>query len=180
MVNVKKVRLGTNERYSFSKINEVLEMPNLIEVQKSSYRWFVEQGLKEVFDEMQPIRDYSNNLELTFLGYRFDEQPKYTILECKERDATYAAPLRVTARLLNKALQLLRADGAEIISRVEPGQLDHAAVQPRGETVFDGVADNAEMLHAGYSSIVNCASALRARSCRPQRRAPRGRRASCR
>ncbi len=77
-------------------------MPNLIEVQKSSYRWFVEQGLKEVFDEMQPIRDYSNNLELTFLGYRFDEQPKYTILECKERDATYAAPLRVTARLLNK------------------------------------------------------------------------------
>ena len=102
MVNVKKVRLGTNERYSFSKINEVLEMPNLIEVQKSSYRWFVEQGLKEVFDEMQPIRDYSNNLELTFLGYRFDEQPKYTILECKERDATYAAPLRVTARLLNK------------------------------------------------------------------------------
>ena len=102
MVNVKKVRLGTNERYSFSKIGEVLEMPNLIEVQKSSYKWFVEQGLKEVFDEMQPIRDYSNNLELTFLGYRFDEQPKYSILECKERDATYAAPLRVTARLLNK------------------------------------------------------------------------------
>ncbi len=102
MVNVKKVKLGTNERYSFSKINEVLDMPNLIEVQKSSYKWFVEQGLKEVFDEMQPIRDYSNNLELTFLGYRFDEQPKYTILECKERDATYAAPLRVTARLLNK------------------------------------------------------------------------------
>ena len=102
MVNVKKVKLGTNERYSFSKINEVLDMPNLVEVQKSSYKWFVEQGLKEVFDEMQPIRDYSNNLELTFLGYRFDEQPKYTILECKERDATYAAPLRVTARLLNK------------------------------------------------------------------------------
>ena len=87
---------------------------------------------------------------------------------------------RAAARLLNKALQLLRTDGAEIIGRVEPGQLDHAAVQPRGETVFDGVADNAEMLHAGYSSIVNCASALRARSCRPQRRAPRGRRASCR
>ncbi len=102
MVNVKKVRLRTNERYSFSKINEVLEMPNLIEVQKSSYRWFVEQGLKEVFDEMQPIRDYSNNLELTFLGYRFDEQPKYTILECKSATRPMRRPLRVTARLLNK------------------------------------------------------------------------------
>ena len=161
MVNVKKVRLGTNERYSFSKINEVLEMPNLIEVQKSSYRWFVEQGLKEVFDEMQPIRDYSNNLELTFLGYRFDEQPKYTILECKERDATYAAPLRVTARLLNKEtgeikesevfmgdFPLMTPSGTFVINGAErvivsqlvrsPGAYFDVAVDKSGRKLFSG------------------------------------------
>ena len=66
MLNVKTVHLGTNERVSFSKINEVLEMPNLIEVQKKSYQWFIEEGLKDVFANMEPIRDYTNNLELTF------------------------------------------------------------------------------------------------------------------
>ncbi len=102
MVNVKKVRLGTNERMSFSTINEILEMPNLIEIQKSSYQWFVEKGLREVLFEMPPIRDYTGNLELSFVDYRLEDTPKYTIIECKERDATYAAALRVTARLLNK------------------------------------------------------------------------------
>ena len=102
MVNVKKVRLGTNERMSFSTINEILEMPNLIEIQKSSYKWFVEQGLREVLFEMPPICDYTNNLELTFVDYRLEDTPKYSIIECKERDATYAAALRVTARLLNR------------------------------------------------------------------------------
>ncbi|MBO5210999.1 MAG: DNA-directed RNA polymerase subunit beta [Clostridia bacterium] len=87
---------------TFSKINEVIDMPNLIEIQKDSYKWFVEEGLKEVFRDMSAITDYSGNLELTFIDYRLDEKPKYDVTECKVRDATYAAPLRVTARLTNK------------------------------------------------------------------------------
>ncbi len=102
MVNVKPVKLGRNTRMSFSKINEVMQMPNLIEVQKNSYKWFLETGLKEVFRDIDAITDYTGNLELTFVDYRMDDKPKYTVKECKERDATYAAPLRVTARLLNK------------------------------------------------------------------------------
>lgn len=102
MVNVKPVKLGRNTRMSFSKINEVMEMPNLIEVQKNSYQWFLNEGLKEVFRDVADITDYSGNLVLSFVDYRMDDTPKYTVKECKERDATYAAPLRVTARLLNK------------------------------------------------------------------------------
>ncbi len=102
MVNVKPVKLGRNTRMSFSKINEVMQMPNLIEVQKNSYKWFLETGLKEVFRDIDAITDYTGNLELTFVDYRMDDKPKYTVKECKERDATYAAPLRVTARLFNK------------------------------------------------------------------------------
>ena len=101
MVNVKDVKLGKNTRKSFAKINEVLEMPNLIEVQKNSYQWFIDEGLKEVFSEASTITDYNGNLELNFVGYRFDDEPKYSIAECKARDATYAVPLRVTARLNN-------------------------------------------------------------------------------
>ncbi len=98
---VKPVELGQNTRMTFSKINEVIDMPNLIEIQKDSYKWFVEEGLKEVFRDMTAITDYSGNLELSFIDYRLDEQPKYDVTECKARDATYAAPLRVTARLVN-------------------------------------------------------------------------------
>ena len=87
---------------NFGKINEVLEMPNLIEVQKNSYRWFREEGLKEVFRDVSSITDYNGNLVLNFIDYRIDEKPKYTIAECKEQDATYAAALRVTATLWNK------------------------------------------------------------------------------
>ena len=101
MVNVKDVKLGKNTRKSFAKINEVLEMPNLIEVQKNSYQWFLDEGLKEVFRDISTITDYNGAFELTFVDYRFDEEPKYSIAECKERDVTYAAPLRVTARLRN-------------------------------------------------------------------------------
>ena len=102
MVNVKDVQLGKNVvRKSFAKIDEVLEMPNLIDIQKSSYKWFLEQGLKEVFEDMSAIKDYNETLELSFIDYRLDKEPKYTIAECKERDTTYAAPLRVTARLHN-------------------------------------------------------------------------------
>ncbi|MFA9382006.1 MAG: DNA-directed RNA polymerase subunit beta, partial [Acetanaerobacterium sp.] len=102
MVNVKEMHLGKNTRMSFSRINEVLDMPNLIEVQKNSYSWFLKQGLKEVFGDVSSITDYTGNLVLTFVGYRLEDKPKYSVEECKERDVTYAAPLRVTARLLNK------------------------------------------------------------------------------
>ncbi len=98
----KKVMLGNNERMSFSKINEVIDMPNLIEVQKNSYQWFIEKGLKDVFEEMSSITDYSENLQLDFVDYRLDDTPKYNVAECKSRDTTYSAPLRVRTRLLNK------------------------------------------------------------------------------
>ena len=98
---VKPVQLGKNTRMTFSKINEVIDMPNFIEIQKDSYKWFVEEGLKEVFRDMAAITDYSGNLQLSFVDYRLDEKPKYDVTECKARDATYAAPLRVTARLVN-------------------------------------------------------------------------------
>ena len=100
-VNVKPVKLGKNERMTFSKINEVIDMPNLIEIQKDSYAWFLDQGLKEVFEDMSSITDYTGNLVLDFIDYRLDDKPKYTVAECKERDETYAAPLRVLARLQN-------------------------------------------------------------------------------
>ena len=98
---VKPVKMGKNTRMTFSKINEVIDMPNLIEIQKDSYNWFITEGLKEVFKDMSAITDYSGNLVLSFIDYRIDEQPKYSVNECKSRDTTYAAPLRVTARLLN-------------------------------------------------------------------------------
>ncbi len=102
MVNVKDVKLGKNTRKSFAKINEVLEMPNLIELQKNSYKWFMNEGLKEVFRDVSTITDYNGNLELNFVDYRFDfDNIKYCVPECKERDVTYAVPLRVTARLNN-------------------------------------------------------------------------------
>ena len=102
MVNVKPVQLGKNTRMSFSHINEVLDMPNLIEIQKNSYDWFLKEGLKEVFDDVSGITDFNGNLVLDFVNYKLDEKPNYTVTKCKERDATYAAALRVTARLLNK------------------------------------------------------------------------------
>ncbi len=101
MVNVKDVKLGKTTRKSFAKINEVLSMPNLIEVQKKSYKWFLDEGLREVFRDVSAITDYNGTLELSFIDYKIDDEPKYSVAECKERDVTYAAPLRVTARLNN-------------------------------------------------------------------------------
>ena len=102
MANIKPVQLGSSTRMSFAKINEVLDMPNLIEVQKNSYKWFLEEGLKDVFNDVSSITDYTGNLVLEFLDYRLDDTPKYTVEQCKERDVTFAAPLRVRVRLLNK------------------------------------------------------------------------------
>ncbi len=103
MVKVKDVQLGNAERKSFGKIEDVIGMPNLIEVQKKSYQWFLDEGLKEVFKDVSGINDYQNNLCLDFIDYTLDvDHPNYSVIECKERDATYSAALRVTARLLNK------------------------------------------------------------------------------
>ena len=99
---MKPIKLGKNERMTFAKIDEVLEMPNLIDMQKSSYDWFIKDGLREVFHDVSPITDYTGNLILEFTDYRLDEQPKYSIEECKERDTNYAAPLRVQVRLINQ------------------------------------------------------------------------------
>ncbi len=97
------IKVGNNVRMSYSKQKEVLEMPNLIEVQKDSYQWFLDEGLKEVFDDISPIADYSGHLSLEFVDFTLCEDDiKYTIEECKERDATYAAPLKVKVRLHNK------------------------------------------------------------------------------
>ena len=99
---VHPIKLGKNERMSYSKIDEVLEMPNLIEVQKNSYQWFIEKGLKEVLEDVSPICDFSGNLILEFDDYYLDENPKYSIEECKSRDATYSKPLKIKVRLINK------------------------------------------------------------------------------
>ena len=108
---VKPVLLGKNTRMSFSKIDEALEMPNLIEVQKKSYKWFLDDGLMEVLRDVSPITDYSGNLSIEFVNYHIDPTPKYPVEECKERDVNYAAPLRVTVRLHNKTTgELLERD----------------------------------------------------------------------
>ena len=100
---IRPVKAGKGMRMSYSRQKEVLEMPNLIEVQKDSYKWFLEEGLKEVFDDISPIADYSGHLSLEFVDFTLCEDDiKYTIPECKERDATYAAPLKVKVRLHNK------------------------------------------------------------------------------
>lgn len=99
------VKYGKKTRMSYSKIHEVTDMPNLIQIQTESYNWFVNEGLKEVFSDISPIKDYADNLILEFLDHKLnspDDPPKYSQEECKERDATYAAPLKVTVRLINK------------------------------------------------------------------------------
>lgn len=96
------VTIGKRTRISFSKIKEIADVPNLIELQLDSYEWFLDEGLKEVFEDISPIEDYTGNLILEFVDYSLDEKPKYDIEECKERDATYCAPLKVKVRLINK------------------------------------------------------------------------------
>ena len=98
----KPIKVGRKDRMTFSKINEVGQMPNLIEIQTSSYDWFIKEGLREVFEDISPIRDYADNLILEFIDYSLNDPPKYEQEECKERDVTYAAPLKVRVRLVNK------------------------------------------------------------------------------
>jgi len=96
------VMLGKTKRMSFARINELLEKPNLIEIQRKSYEWFLEEGLKEAFKDISPIEDYTGNLSLEFIDYELDEESKYDVEECKERDVNYAVPLRVQVRFINK------------------------------------------------------------------------------
>ena len=98
----KPVEFGRRTRMSYSKINEVAEMPNLIQIQTESYEWFITEGLKEVFEDISPIKDYAGNLVLEFIDFSLTEPPKYEQEECKERDVTYASPLKVKVRLVNK------------------------------------------------------------------------------
>ncbi len=101
-MQVKDVMYGKTERKSYAKYQEILQMPNLLKIQRDSYNWFLSEGLREVFRDVASISDYTGNLELSFLDYSLDEKPKYTVEECKERDATYAKPIKVRVRLLNK------------------------------------------------------------------------------
>jgi len=94
-------KVGARVRHNFGKLKEVLELPNLIEVQRNSYHWFLNEGLREVFQDVSPIQDFTGNLVLEFLDYTLGD-PKYSVEECKERDVTFAAPLRVKVRLINK------------------------------------------------------------------------------
>ena len=100
---------GKSMRMSYQRQKEVLPMPNLIEVQTDSYKWFLEKGLQEVFDDISPIEDFSGRLSLSFISYKLcEDKVKYSIEKCKERDATYAAPLMVKVRLFNDAHRYLR------------------------------------------------------------------------
>ena len=105
---VKDVYFGKTLRKSFARHEEVLEMPNLLEIQKKSYQWFLDTGLREVFKDVAAITDYAGNLELSFIDYSMDEPPKYSVEECKARDATYAAPIKVRVRLRNKETEEIK------------------------------------------------------------------------
>jgi len=96
------VKFGRTERISFSRIDQLMELPNLIEIQTESYKWFIEKGLKRAFDDISPLEGYSGDLMLEFVDYEFGEEPKYNTEECKERDTTYSVPLRVKVRFINK------------------------------------------------------------------------------
>ena len=99
---------GKTLRKNFARHEEIMEMPNLLELQKKSYRWFLDEGLQEVFTDVASITNYADNLELSFIGYKMDEAPKYDVEECKARDATYAAPLKVNVRLYNNQTQEIK------------------------------------------------------------------------
>ena len=104
----KDVMYGKTLRKSFARTQEIMDMPNLLEIQKSSYKWFLETGLREVFRDVDSVTDYSGNLELSFIDYSMNEKPKYSEEECKARDATYAAPLKVRVRLRNKETEEIK------------------------------------------------------------------------
>ena len=127
---VKDVQYGKTLRKSFAKMEEIEDMPNLLEIQKKSYQWFLDDGLREVFRDVAAITDYSGNLELTFLDYSMTDSPKYTIEECQARDATYAAPLKVRVCLRNRE--------TEEIKEQEIFMGDFPIMTPGGTFVING------------------------------------------
>ncbi|HZW82118.1 MAG TPA: DNA-directed RNA polymerase subunit beta [Candidatus Deferrimicrobium sp.] len=152
------VKVGTRERWSYARIQEVLDMPNLIEIQQNSYEWFLREGLREMFRDISPIQDFTGNLVLEFIDYVLGE-PKYEVEECKERDVTYAAPLRVKVRLINKEtgevkeqevfmgdFPLMTEKGTFIINGAErvivsqlvrsPGVYYHENIDPSGKKIY--------------------------------------------
>ena len=158
---VKVIDAGTRKRRSYARIDEVLELPNLIEVQQTSYLWFMQDGLQEMFNEISPIQDFTGNLILEFIGYSLGE-PKYSVDECKERDATYSVPLRVRVRLINKEtgevkeqevfmgdFPLMTENGTFIINGAErvivsqlvrsPGVYFKSQIDFSGKHLFEGV-----------------------------------------
>ena len=126
----KDVLYGKTLRKSFARVDEIQDMPNLLEIQKSSYKWFLETGLHEVFRDVDSVTDYSGNLELSFIDYSMNEKPKYDEEECKARDATYAAPLKVRVRLRNKE--------TEEIKEQEIFMGDFPIMTPGGTFVING------------------------------------------
>ena len=106
MAMVKDAMFGKTMRKSYAKYEEILEIPNMLKIQKDSYQWFLDEGLREVFKDVGTITDFSGKLELSFLDYSIDEKPKYTIEECKERDATYAKPIKV--RVLGETKSIMK------------------------------------------------------------------------
>ncbi|MDR3262888.1 MAG: DNA-directed RNA polymerase subunit beta [Clostridiales bacterium] len=128
---IHKIICGNTERMSFGKIKDILPIPYLVEIQKNSYQNFIESGIKEVLDDFSPMTDFSNRLELHFLDYRFDGEPKYIIKECKDRDATYSIPLKVKVRLIN------RENGGEIIEN-EVFMGDFPLMTENGSFVING------------------------------------------
>jgi len=152
------VKVGTRERWSYARIREVLDMPNLIEIQQNSYEWFLREGLREMFRDISPIQDFTGNLILEFVDYTLGE-PKYEVEECKERDVTFAAPLRVKVRLINKEtgevkeqevfmgdFPLMTDKGTFIINGAErvivsqlvrsPGVYYHEQIDPSGKKIY--------------------------------------------
>ena len=158
---VHEVYMGKKKRMSFSRINEVLDMPDLIEVQKNSYQRFVEEDLKEVLDDISPITDYSEKLVLEFVDYSIDfDHPKYSVEECKERDVNYCAPLRVTVRLINKETGEVKIlDYAAIVdcgTVINPNlarvQVEGGLVQGIGMTLFENIqyTDKGQMINNSF------------------------------
>ena len=139
---IRPITNGKSMRMSYSRQKEVLQMPNLIEVQTDSYKWFLDEGLKEVFDDISPITDYSGHLSLEFVDFTLcTDETKYTIEECKERDATYAAPLKVKVRLHNKETDedVLEA-GIRIIAQPPGKKLQNMMQLSGGEKALTAIS----------------------------------------
>ena len=158
--NLPEIECGKIKRKTFSKIKEAIELPYLVKIQKDSYDAFIKEGISEVFEDFSPITDYSDHFELYFLEHRFDDKPKYDEKECRDRDATYAIPLRVKVRLVNKLtgevidqevfmgdIPLMTDNGSFIINGAErvivsqlvrsPGVYNDVQVDKSGKKIFD-------------------------------------------